>query len=81
MTMIHAQFTGPDQTPSFVDYKIRPSFYTLRTYYFAEAYIANRGAGQAMCISPMRDVIDAGLSPGNHTDFAGRGPRSGRISG
>ena len=26
-------------------YKIRPSFYTLHTYYFAEAHIANRGAG------------------------------------
>ena len=52
-----------------MQYKIRPSFYTLHTYYFAEAHIANRGKEQAMYISPMRDAIDAGLHPTNHTDF------------
>jgi len=52
-----------------VKYKIRPSFYTLHTFYFAEAHIANRGKKQAMYISPMRDAIDAGLRPTNHTDF------------
>ena len=50
-------------------YKIVPSFYTLHTYYFAEAHIANRGAAQAAYISPMGDAIDAGLRPTNHTDF------------
>ena len=69
MTMIHAQFTRKDQIPKYVEYKIRPSFYTLHTYYFAEAHIANRGTEQAMYISPMRDAIDAGLRPTNHTDF------------
>ena len=58
-----------DQIPKFVEYKIRPSFYTLHTNYFAEAHIANRGLKQAMYISPMRDAIDAGLHPTNHTDF------------
>ena len=48
---------------------MRPSFYTLHTYYFAEAHIAQRGREQAMYISPMRDAIDAGLHPTNHTDF------------
>ena len=52
-----------------MEYKIRPSFYTLHTYYFAEAHIKNRGREQAMYISPMRDAIDAGLHPTNHTDF------------
>ena len=52
----------------FVKYKIRPSFYTLHTYYFAEAHIKNRGKEQAMYMSPMRDAIDAGLRPTNHTD-------------
>ena len=66
--MIHAQFTRKDQIPKYVEYKIRPSFYTLHTYYFAEAHIANRGREQAMYISPMRDAIDAGLHPTNHTD-------------
>jgi predicted amidohydrolase YtcJ len=69
VTMIHAQFTRKDQIPKYVEYKIRPSYYTLHTYYFAETHIANRGAEQAAYISPMRDSIDAGLHPTNHTDF------------
>lgn len=69
ITMIHAQFTRNDQIPKYVQYKIRPSFYTLHTYYFAEAHIANRGKAQTMYISPMRDAIDAGIHPTNHTDF------------
>jgi predicted amidohydrolase YtcJ len=69
VTMIHAQFTRKDQIPKYVQYKIRPSFYTLHTYYFAEAHVANRGKDQTMYISPMRDAIDAGLHPTNHTDF------------
>jgi hypothetical protein len=68
VTAIHAQFTRKDQIPLFVKFKIRPSFYTLHTYYFAEAHIKNRGKAQAMYISPMRDAIDAGLRPTNHTD-------------
>lgn len=68
VTAIHAQFTRKDQIPFYVKYKIRPSFYTLHTYYFAEAHIKNRGKAQAMYISPMRDAIDAGLRPTNHTD-------------
>ena len=68
VTAIHAQFIRKDQIPLFVKYRIRPSFYTLHTYYFAEAHIKNRGPEQAMYISPMRDAIDAGLHPTNHTD-------------
>jgi predicted amidohydrolase YtcJ len=69
VTAIHAQFLRKDQIAKFARYKIRPSLYTLHTYYFAEAHIANRGREQAMYISPMRDAIDAGLRPTNHTDF------------
>jgi predicted amidohydrolase YtcJ len=69
VTAIHSQFMRKDQVPKFVRYKVRPSFYTLHTYYFAEAHVANRGREQAMYISPMRDAIDAGLRPTNHTDF------------
>lgn len=69
VTTIHTQFLRKDQIPKFVQYKIRPSFYTLHTYYFADAHRANRGEEQAMYISPMRDAIDAGLRPTNHTDF------------
>ena len=68
VTAIHAQFARKDQIRQFVQYNIRPSFYTLHTYYFAQAHINNRGKAQAMYISPMRDAIDAGLRPTNHTD-------------
>ena len=68
VTAIHAQFTRKDQIPLYVKYKIRPSFYTLQTYYFAESHIKNRGKSQVMYNSPMRDAIDAGLRPTNHTD-------------
>ena len=69
ITMIHSQFVRKDQLDKYVQYKIRPSLYTLHTYYFAEAHIANRGRQQADYISPMRDAIDKGLVPTNHTDF------------
>ncbi len=69
VTMIHGQFTRRDQIPRLKALGIRPSFYTLHTYYFAEAHAANRGVTQAAYISPMRDAIDAGLRPTNHTDF------------
>jgi predicted amidohydrolase YtcJ len=69
VTMIHAQFVRKDQLDRFVAYRIRPSMYTLHTYYFAEAHIGNRGAAQAAYISPLRDAIDNGLAPTNHTDF------------
>jgi len=69
ITVIHSQFVRREQLDKYVAYKIRPSFYTLHTYYFAEAHIANRGREQAMYISPMRDAIDKGLVPTNHTDF------------
>ena len=69
VTMIHAQFTRKDQLDKYVKYKITPSFYTLHTYYFADAHVANRGEEQARYISPMRDAIQKGLRPTNHTDF------------
>ncbi len=69
VTLIHAQFTRKDQISKYTKYKIRPSYYTLHTYYFAEAHIKNRGERQTMYISPMRDSIDAGIHPTNHTDF------------
>jgi len=69
VTTIHTQFMRKDQIPKFVQWKIRPSFYTLHTFYFAAAHAKNRGPQQAAYISPMRDAIDAGLRPSNHTDF------------
>jgi predicted amidohydrolase YtcJ/heat shock protein HslJ len=69
VTTIHTQFIRKDHIPRFVEYRVRPSFYTLHTFYFADAHAANRGKDQAMYISPMRDAIDAGMHPSNHTDF------------
>jgi predicted amidohydrolase YtcJ len=69
VTTIHTQFVRRDQLEKFAKYGIRPSFYTLHTYYFADAHEANRGPEQTQYISPMRDAIDLGLHPTNHTDF------------
>jgi predicted amidohydrolase YtcJ len=69
VTTIHSQFMRKDQMAKFVKYKVRPSFYTLHTYYFYEAHLKNRGKEEADYISPMRDAIDAGMKPTNHTDF------------
>jgi len=69
VTTIHSQFMRKDQMPKFVKYNVRPSFYTLHTYYFYEAHLNNRGFEEAQYISPMRDAIDIGMKPTNHTDF------------
>jgi predicted amidohydrolase YtcJ len=69
VTTIHSQFMRKDHMAKFVKYGIRPSFYTLHTYYFYEAHLKNRGLDQAQYISPVRDAIDAGMKPTNHTDF------------
>jgi predicted amidohydrolase YtcJ len=69
VTTIHTQFMRKDQIPKFVQYKVRPSFYTLHTYYFYEAHLKNWGKDMAGYISPMRDAMDAGLRPTNHSDF------------
>jgi predicted amidohydrolase YtcJ len=69
VTLIHAQFIRPDQLDKLVRYKVVPSLYTLHTYYFAEAHIANRGKAQTSFISPMKAAIARGLRPTNHTDF------------
>lgn len=68
LTAIHAQFIRQDQIDKFVQYDIRPSFYTLHTYYFADAHRRQRGPDQTAFTSPMRAAIDAGLRPTNHTD-------------
>lgn len=68
-TIIHSQFVRTDQLEKFVRFKVRPSFYTLHTYYFAEAHTANRGATQTRTISPMHTAMKMGLRPSNHTDF------------
>ncbi len=69
VTTIHSQFMRKDQMAKFIKYNIRPSYYTLHTYYFYEAHLNNRGFEQANYISPVRDAIDIGMKPTNHTDF------------
>lgn len=69
VTTIHTQFVRRDQLEKFSAMKIRPSFYTEHTFYFSDAHRANRGDKQAAYLSPMRDAIDLGLHPTNHTDF------------
>jgi predicted amidohydrolase YtcJ len=69
VTVIHSQFARRDQLEKYARYHFTPSLYTLHTFYFAEAHTANRGPEQAAYMSPMRDAIDLGLHPTNHTDF------------
>ncbi len=69
VTLIHSQFVRKDQLEKYAEYKVTPALYTLHTFYFAEAHKENRGAEQAAYISPMRDAIDLGLAPTNHTDY------------
>jgi predicted amidohydrolase YtcJ len=69
VTVIHSQFTRKDQLDKYAAYKVIPSFYTLHTFYFAETHTKNRGKAEAEYISPMRDAIDRGIRPTNHTDF------------
>ena len=69
VTLIDAQFARADQLEKFVRCRIVPSFFTLHTYFFAEAHIANRGPDEATFMSPMRAAIDMGIRVTNHTDF------------
>ena len=69
ITLIHGQFVRKNQLDRLKKYGVTPSFYTLHTFYFADAHVKNRGKEQAAYISPMRDAIDKGLRPTNHTDF------------
>lgn len=67
--IVHSQFVRPDQLDKYAAYKFIPSFYTEHAFFFSAAHIANRGLEQASYLSPMRDAIDLGLKPTNHTDF------------
>lgn len=66
---VHSQFVRRDQLDKYAAYGIIPSFYTEHTFFFSAAHMANRGMEQAAYISPMRDAIDLGIRPTNHTDF------------
>lgn len=67
--IIHSQFVRSDQLDKYVKYNMIPSFYTKHTFFFGDSRVANRGPEQASYLSPMRDAIDRGLQPTNHTDF------------
>jgi predicted amidohydrolase YtcJ len=69
VTLIHAQFIRNDQLEKLARFKVTPSFYTLNTYYFADADVANRGKTETNFTSPMKSAIEAGLHPTNHTGF------------
>jgi predicted amidohydrolase YtcJ len=67
--LVHSQFVRTDQLEKYAAYSMIPSFYTEHTFFFSAAHLANRGPEQASRISPMREAIDMGLKPTNHTDF------------
>ncbi|PCH72694.1 MAG: metal-dependent hydrolase [Rhodobacteraceae bacterium] len=67
--VVHSQFVRTDQLEKYVEYNLIPSFYTEHTFFFSAAHEANRGPEQTARLSPMREAIDMGLKPTNHTDF------------
>jgi predicted amidohydrolase YtcJ len=69
--MIHARFARKEHLDKLLQFRVTPSFFTLHTNSLAEAHFRNRGKEATMYISPMRDAIDKGLEPTNHTDFVG----------
>lgn len=67
--VIHSQFVRRDQLERYAEYNLVPSLYTEHTFFFGQAHLENRGPEQSAYLSPLRDAIDLGLHPTNHTDF------------
>jgi predicted amidohydrolase YtcJ len=67
--VIHSQFVRRDQLQRYVADRLIPSMFTVHTFYFGAAHVANRGLEQASFLSPMNTALTMGLRPTNHTDF------------
>ncbi len=89
VTTIHTQFIRKDQIPTFVKYKIRPSFYTLHTFYFADAHTRTAAPSRRRtsarcarrstpgCARPTTPTSTSRRRPAVH-DVVGRQPLSRR---
>ena len=67
--LIHGQTLRKDQIPQLAKHGIFPSLFPMHTFYWGDwHYESVLGPERANYISPMRDVIDAGLNVTSHHD-------------
>ncbi|MGB0906105.1 MAG: amidohydrolase [Maricaulaceae bacterium] len=78
--LIHGQTLRKDQIQNLVDLGIVPSLFPMHTYYWGDWHRDSvLGPERARYISPMRDVVDAGLRPTSHHDAPVTIPNSMRV--
>lgn len=66
--LVHGQFIRPDQVQELKSLGIFPSMFPMHTYYWGDWYKKIVGPEEAMQISPMRSILNAGLHCTSHTD-------------
>ena len=78
--VIHGQTLRKDQIPDLVRQKMIPSLFPMHTFYWGDWHLNSvLGDPRASYISPMRDVIDAGLVATSHHDAPVTFPNSMRV--
>ncbi len=78
--LIHGQTLRKDQIPDLVRQQLIPSLFPMHTFYWGDWHLNSvLGDPRASYISPMRDVLDAGLIPTSHHDAPVTFPNSMRV--
>ncbi len=78
--LIHGQTLRKDQIPDLIRLKMIPSLFPMHTFYWGDWHLSSvLGDPRASYISPMRDVIAAGLLPTSHHDAPVTFPNSMRV--
>ncbi|MEO9210554.1 MAG: amidohydrolase [Ginsengibacter sp.] len=78
--LIHGQTLRKNQIPDLVRLNIIPSLFPMHTFYWGDWHEQSvLGKERASYISPMRDVVDAGLKVTSHHDAPVTMPNSMRV--
>ncbi len=78
--LIHGQTLRKDQIPDLVRQQLIPSLFPMHTFYWGDWHLNSvLGDPRASYISPMRDVLYAGLIPTSHHDAPVTFPNSMRV--
>lgn len=78
--LIHGQTLRKNQIPDLVRLKMLASLYPMHTFYWGDWHLNSvLGEKRAKYISPMRDVIDAGVNATSHHDAPVTFPNSMRV--
>lgn len=78
--VIHGQTLRKDQIPDLVRLKMLASLFPMHTFYWGDWHLNSvLGEPRADYISPMRDVIDAGINTSSHHDAPVTFPNSMRV--